>query len=88
MNLTPFFTKNKTERSILKNIPTCYVGIVMAQLRDPKFNPNGRKFRVLYRGPRHSDPRDTRSDYSKQSGCLKGCATRFSVYLDTRKAIR
>lgn len=88
MNLTSFYTKNKRERSILKNIPLGYLKLVMTQLRDEKFNPTGRKFRVLYRGPRRTDPRDTRSNYSKQSGCIKKCATRFSVYLDTRKAVR
>jgi hypothetical protein len=85
LDFTPFYTQKKTERSILKNVPMGYLKLVLKKLNHPDFNIQGRKFRILYRGPRRTDPRDLRSNYSKRSNCLKGCANRFSVYLDTRK---
>lgn len=87
ISLKPFYSTGFGERSVLKNVPMGYLKQVLAVLHNPLYN-SGRKFRVLYRGPRRTAARDTRSNYSKQSNCLKGCANRFSVYVDTRKVVR
>lgn len=78
MNLKPYNSPT-VDTSILKNVPMQYLKQALAQLRS-----KGMKVRVMYHGPRRTEPNDTRSDYSKQSGCLKAYATRFSVYIDTR----
>ena len=84
ISLKPFYSTGKRERSVLKNVPIGYLRLVLDTLA--ALNAGRRKFRVLYRGPRKTEARDTRSDYSKQSNCLKACANRFSVYVDHRKA--
>ncbi len=84
INIKPFNSPDG-DRSILKNVPLQYLNETLNTLRT-MYAPC--KFRVMYRGPRRSDPRDVRSNYSKQSGCLKAYANRFSVYVDTRKVVR
>lgn len=84
INLKPFDSLNVNETSLWKNIPVQYRNVVLATLRELS-KKSGRKYRLLYRGPRRTAPGDRRSHYSKQSGCLMAHANRFSVYVDTRK---
>ena len=72
----------RTERSLLKNIPMSELDMTMQFMK----TYTTKKVRVIYRGPRKTAVGDTRSSYSKQSGCLKRFATTFAVYLDNRKA--
>jgi len=69
------------ERSILKNIPMSEFDMTMRFMK----GYTTKKIRVMYRGPRNTAIGDTRSKYSKRSGCLKRFATTFAVYEDTRK---
>lgn len=70
-----------SERNLLKNIPMNEFDMTMRFLK----TYTTKKVRVMYRGPRATAVGDTRSAYSKQSGCLKRFATTFAVYADTRK---
>ena len=75
-------TMTRPERSLMKNIPISELVMTMRFFKT--FSP--KKVRVMYRGPRKTAVGDTRSNYSKQSGCLKRFATTFAVYTDNRKA--
>lgn len=41
---------------------------------------NKKPYRIRFRGPRNTEPMDTRHRYTKQHDCLKQFATSFSIY--------
>ena len=62
------------ETSYYKGIPIEFLDITRKILK-----ANGYTCKIRYRGPRNKSI-DTRSRFNRQSSCLKGNATTFTVY--------
>lgn len=82
-DLTPYSAKNfntLTKSCILVNVPIGHLSDVKLMLKAFGHTKTHR-YTFRYRGPRKTAVGDTRSNYSKQSTCLKRFAKTFSVYI-------
>ena len=68
------YESNSGETSYYRSIPIEFLDITRKILKSKGLN-----YKIRYRGPRNKSI-DTRSRFNRQSSCLKGNATTFTVY--------